>query len=232
MKKYHGFVFDADNTLFDFHRAERSALFETLQAVPGFIYSEQAYIIYRRINDTLWRALEKGEQDIESLKQLRFRRFLQSLDLEGDPARLSVEYLARLSEKDFLLPHALEVLEILSRKASLLLLTNGLAQVQRGRIVRAGVEIFFEDIIISEEVGLAKPDPSIFMLAVDSLKLPPYEILSVGDNPFSDIGGAQQAGLDTCLFLDPLRKPTGDDPQPDYMINDLRELTAFAADTN
>lgn len=232
MKKYHGFILDADNTLFDFHRAERSALFETLQNLPGFIYSEQAYTVYRRINETLWSALEKGEVDRESLKQVRFQRFLQSLDLEGDPQLLARDYLTRLSRKDFLLPHALEVLEALSRKASLLLLTNGLAEVQRGRIARAGLEIFFADIIISEEVGFAKPDPRIFMLAIDSLKLPAYEILSVGDNPVSDIGGSQQAGLDTCLFLDPLRRPAAGDPRPDYMINNLWELIGFAADTN
>jgi len=232
MKKYHGFVLDADNTLFDFHRAERSALFETLSVLPGFIYSEQAYAEYHRINEILWRAFENGEVDQENLKQMRFRRLLESLELAGDPRRLASDYLTRLSRKDFLLPHALEVLETLSRKASLLLLTNGLAEVQRGRIARAGVEIFFEAIIISEEVGLAKPDPRIFLLAVEKLRLPAYEILCVGDNPVSDIGGAQQAGLDTCLFMDPLRSFGSGDPEPDYMITDLRELINFAAESN
>jgi 2-haloacid dehalogenase len=232
MKKYHGFILDADNTLFDFHRAERSALFETLQALPGFIYSEQVYAAYHRINEILWRAFENAELDQESLKQVRFHRLLESLGIEGDARQLSRDYLIRLSRKDFLLPHALEVLEALSRKASLLLLTNGLAEVQRGRIARAGVEIFFADIIISEEVGLAKPDPRIFMLAVARLRLPAYAILCVGDNPSSDIGGAKQAGLDTCLLMDPLRRPAVGDPEPDYMIYDLRELTAFAADTS
>ena len=182
---------------------------------------------YARINEQVWKELEEGCLDSEYLKIKRFKLLLDYLKLKEDPEKIASIYLDRLSRKDFLLPHALEVLEYLSRRASLALVTNGIARVQRGRIARAGIEIFFQHIIISEEIGISKPDPDIFLIAIKRLHLPHHEILCVGDSPSSDIRGGNQAGVDTCWFMYPLRGYPPEEPEPTYMISDLRELLTF-----
>ena len=230
MKKYHGFLFDADNTIFDFTRAERDALYETLgnafkEEIPEVVYED-----YLRINTRLWNDFEEGHTSREVLKVKRFELLLESLKIDADPAGLAEHYLDRLSTKDYLLPNALEVLEHLSKRALLLLISNGIARVQRRRIARAGIELFFQDIIISEEVGVSKPDPEFFSLALKRLPLPIHDILCVGDSPSSDIRGGYQAGIDTCWFMYPPRAYPPEEPKPDYVAADLRELLRFSPD--
>ncbi len=191
-------------------------------------YPEEVFSTYARINEQVWKELEKGYLDREDLKIKRFKLLLDYLELKDDPGKIASLYLDRLSSKDYLLPHALEVLEYLSKRASLALVTNGLARVQRGRIAKAGIEIFFQHIIISEEIGISKPDPDIFLFAMKLLHLPQHEILCVGDSPSSDIRGGNQAGVDTCWFIYPLREYPLMEPEPTYMISDLRELLTFA----
>jgi len=149
---------------------------------------------------------------------------LQCLGLGEDPVRLSQLYLEQLSTAAYLLPHAQEALAFMSRRASLTLMSNGIASVQRGRIARSGIEIFFRDIIISEEVGLAKPDIAIFQLALSRLGLPAAEVLCVGDSPSSDIRGGFFAGLDTCWLADNAQPYPRDEPAPTLTIVDLRDL--------
>ena len=80
----------------------------------------------------------------------------------------------------------------------MLILAHLIGFVQRGRIARAEIEVFFTDILFSEDVGLYKPDPRFFLLACKRLKLPVYEILCIWDSPSADIRGAKLAGIDAC----------------------------------
>jgi 2-haloacid dehalogenase len=222
-----GYLLDADNTLFDFDRAEREALAETLAAVcpappPPGVFAE-----YHRINAGLWKRFEQGEVDQAGLRVERFLLLFRSLGLAGDPRRAAELFVEALAGKPFLLPHARGVLEALARRAPLALLTNGLAAVQRGRIRGAGIGGLFGCIVISEEVGLAKPDPGIFLLAVEGLGLQAPEVLCVGDNAASDIRGARRAGLACCWLAPGSARYPPEEPPPDYRISDLRELLSL-----
>jgi YjjG family noncanonical pyrimidine nucleotidase len=233
-KRYRGFLIDADSTLFDFPRAERDALFEALVDLPPSSRTEEVYAAYTRINARLWKLFEEGRIDQADLKQSRFRILLEEMGLKADPALLAELYMNRLGRKGYLLPGARDVLQNLSGRAALALLTNGLASVQRGRVGQAGIEPFFRTIVISEEVGLAKPDPRIFRLAVERLGIPAAGILCVGDSPSTDIRGGHMAGLDTCWYHPPeARYPPADryppaEPPPTYRIGRLEELLRFA----
>ena len=59
---------------------------------------------------------------------------------------------------------------------------------------------FFEFVIVSAVVGLAKPDPAIFDLAVQRSGCQPDELLYVGDSPAADIAGSRAAGWDSVLI--------------------------------
>jgi len=229
MKRYKGFLFDADNTLFDYDRAETEALTATLgEALPG-VPREKALASYHQINDGFWRRFEQGAVTLEELKTGRFQALLESLGRDGDAAAVSSRYLAELSQRAYFLPHAREVIEHLSRTFPLALVTNGISVVQRGRMARSGIQDRFRALLISEELGFAKPDPRFFQAAVEAIAVPPGELLCVGDNPASDIDGARSAGIDACWYA-PRRQPwPGPRQPPSMVISDLREILDLAS---
>jgi len=228
MKTYGGFLLDADNTLFDYDRCESEAFRETVAAALPGIPSETAHAAYRKINAEYWGRFEKAAIEPEELKVGRFRALLDFFGLRGEATRLSASYLAALSGKAHLLPHAREVMKELSRRARLCLITNGLTLVQRGRIGKSGLGRFFAAILISEELGLAKPDRRFFLKAVEAAALPASELLCVGDNPGADIQGAQKAGIAACWYNPRGTAWPGPGNPPEQVIGDLRELLRFA----
>ena len=173
MRSYSGFLFDADNTIFDYDRAEREALTETFQEAIPRADLEGALAHYRTINAGFWRRFEEGGVSLAELKPGRFRALLDALGAPGDPTAISDSYLGRLAEKAHMVPHAREVLEWLAARASLCLVTNGLSSVQQGRLRRAGIGGMFRALLISEEIGISKPDPAFFLRAAEALSLPP-----------------------------------------------------------
>ncbi len=246
-RKFYGFLIDADNTIFDFDRAEREAFYETLNliGISDTKLIEKLHSIYIKINDKIWKSLERGEIGWERLNVKRFEDFLQiALEtIENLPDKIphskatiintmAENYIDILSQKAYTIPHAVETLAYLSSRADLILGTNGIAKVQRNRIAKAGIEIFFKEIIISEEIGVSKPNPGFFNLAIKKLDLPKSEILCVGDSITSDIIGGSKAGLSTCLFLKDTNHSILNTPETnetyDYTIEDIRELKDFA----
>ncbi len=240
-RRYSGFILDADNTVFDFSACERRALEQTFGLSLGGAASSgrhrsaapaagnALYQAYRRINHEVWRELERGSIDQDTLRVKRFQMLLQELGRRGDPRQLSERYLEHFARKAYLMPHAAEVLSELSRRVPLVLLSNGIASVQRSRLGISGLQPLFRDILISEEVGLSKPDPRIFHLALQRLGRSRRQVLCVGDSPTADIAGARGAGLDSCWFAYPGMSYPHDQPQPDYVIADLRALLEMAA---
>jgi YjjG family noncanonical pyrimidine nucleotidase len=231
MKIFRGFLLDADNTFLDYDRAEREAFLEAVAPALAGVPPGEAHAAYCRINAEHWARFERRAITAGELKVGRFRALLESFGLRSDDAAaaaLSTRYLAALSGKAFFLPHAREVLEELSRRAALCLITNGLTLVQKGRIRKAGIGPFFRAVLISEELGLAKPDPRFFLRAAEASGLPPAELLCVGDNPSADIGGARAAGIAGCWY-NPAGAPwPGPGDPPERIIADLRELLELA----
>ena len=200
MQRYQWLLFDADGTLFDFERAEAVALrrvFELMRVafVPDYL------IEYQRINQVLWRDVEKGEIKPSFVKTRRFELLLQSLNLAHRPETFSATYLDCLAECSELLEDAAEVLQTLRRKYRMAILTNGLQVVQRGRLARSVIRHHIAEIIISEEIGFSKPAKEFFEIAVARLGKPsPREVLMIGDGWNSDIVGAHQFGIDACWY--------------------------------
>ena len=229
MKRYRGFLFDADNTLFDYDRAEGEALTVTLSAALPEVPLRTALAAYHEINAGFWRRFEQGSTSLAELKPGRFRALLQSLGRDGDPQAISSRYLQELSARAYFLPHAKEVVEELSRSFPLALVTNGIGMVQRGRLAKSGVAGCFRAVIISEELGLAKPDPRFFQAAREAISLPANELLCIGDNPISDIEGARAAGIDACWYAPNGQRWPGPGDPPSLVIRDLREILPLAS---
>jgi len=106
-------------------------------------------------------------------------------------------------------------------------ITNGNERVQRAKLESIGLTQLFNPIVISEVVGMSKPDPAIFRLATSQLGIDPAETLYVGDNPTVDIVGAAAAGLQTAWFRNGQPWPEGIIPRADVDIDALPELLHF-----
>ncbi len=215
--------FDADGTLFDWDHAEVTAFgqaFADLGTPCGAEYLET----YRRINRDLWAAMERHEISPGDLKERRFALLAEELALECSPAHLSAAYVARLCERAELIDGALEVLDSLRARCRFAIVTNGLGAVQHSRISRSALRGHFAGVIVSEEVGAAKPAAAFFDAAFERLGHPPKsDVLLIGDSLSSDIRGGAGYGLDTCWF-NPGGEPRPGDLEITYEIADLREL--------
>jgi 2-haloacid dehalogenase len=221
--KYDWVFFDADGTLFDYHAGEAAALRGAFEmcALP---FDPAMGQIYSDINAAIWREYERGEIIQERLRTERFNRLFERLGLVADPVEFSREYLLILGTQTALLDGAEPVIRGLYGRLGLLLLTNGLADVQRPRFAASPIGGCFSEIVISEEVGLAKPDPAIFDLAFDRIGRPPKDrVLMIGDNLGSDILGGVNFGIDTC-WVNPEETPNGHGVEPTYEIRELREI--------
>lgn len=230
MARYTVLLLDADGTLFDYDRAESYAL-ETTFARFGVPYdADRDLPVYRRINAEMWRAFERGEIDPATLSVERFRRVLDALGASGrtDPAELAERYLGHLAEGSFLIPGALEVVAELAGRARIVVVTNGLSRVQRSRFAGSGLAEHVEHLVISDEIGVQKPEPGVFDAALAPFDgVPREEVLMVGDSLTSDIAGGVRYGIATCWYNPGGRENPRGGPVPTHEIGGLEELPSL-----
>lgn len=117
MKKHYEYLlFDADDTLFDYNKSENEALRKTFEDA-GLSYKSLYMEVYRGINSQIWKDCEEGKISIEELKSERFRRTFAKLGIENDPQSFGYNYLVNLSNTNYLLEGAVEVVEKISNYA-------------------------------------------------------------------------------------------------------------------
>jgi len=197
---YKWLLFDVDDTLFDFDQAELVALQKTFKEFE-LPYQEAHLEEYHQINDQLWRDLERGKISQEKLKVRRFELFLETLNILTDPILVSRGYMKHLAASSDLWEGAEQLIETLAPQFQLAIITNGIAEVQHPRLQHSTIGKYFAEVIISEEVGAAKPDPKIFDAAFRKMGQPQKsDVLIIGDSLTSDIQGGINYGIDTCWF--------------------------------
>jgi 2-haloacid dehalogenase len=221
--KYEWLLFDADGTLFDYEKAEATSLESTLEEF-GITYEPGYRDTYRRINAAIWGQFEQGRISQERLRTKRFELLFAALQVEGDAEAFSARYLRNLAEGSELMEGAEEVVRALEGQVGLMIITNGLADVQRPRFARSAIGDCFADLVISEEVEAAKPNGKIFDIAFEKMRFPrKEEVLIVGDSLSSDIKGGNTYGIDTCWF-NPRREHSSEEIEPTFEIAALDEL--------
>ena len=221
--KYKWLLFDADGTLFDYDKAERHALGGTFAAL-GLEYEARYAEVYRRINGEIWLDFENGRITQERLRTRRFELLFDAIGVECDPGEFSSRYLANLALGTDLIAGAEKAVESLHGRVGLVLITNGLADVQRPRFAGSAVGQYFSEVVISEEVGSAKPAQAIFDVAFSRMGFPnKRDVLIVGDSLSSDIKGGSDYGIDTCWF-NPEGKRNDSAVVPQYEIDELKDL--------
>lgn len=205
MKKYNTLFIDLDDTLFDFTAASREAFRETYELLGYECFFEsfdQFLRIYEPRNKELWQEYNAGRISKEQLNKMRYNYPLEAV---GHPdenlgTRFCVEALGRIPHKNMLLPGALELLDYLSVKYELFILSNGFVELQSKKMATTGLTKYFKRLILSEEIGINKPDPALFEYALKVSGAQKSSTLMIGDAFESDILGAANAGLDQ-MFL-------------------------------
>ena len=193
-------LFDADETIFDFLRAEKTAL-KLAFGDCNIPFKEEYVPVYSKMNADLWRRLERKEITKPELLNMRFANFYEAMGFEGNPDEMRTSYQKRLGEQCFLLPGAFELLENLSKTHKLYLITNGLKTTQSSRLSRSGILPFLSGVFISEEVGFEKPDRRYFEKVKEAIPgFKEEEALVIGDSLTSDILGGNNAGIRTVWF--------------------------------
>ena len=222
--KYNWIFFDADDTLFDFKRSAHHAMSVTIDHFD-INPPEDYYTTYKSINAEAWAAFERNEITAQELRFVRFDRFLKAIGEYRDPLEMNSHYLQQLSQTDFMITGARELMEeLMEKKYRLCLITNGLKEVQRPRIAKAAVGHYFEEIVVSDEIGVSKPHAGFFEYAFSEIGHPAKEeVIVVGDSLNSDIQGGNNFGLDTCWF-NPNAQYNMTRHQPTYEINHLEQL--------
>ena len=217
---------DLDDTILDFHKAERIAISKTIREF-GVEPTEEVLRRYHLINKWHWEQLELGKLTRAEVLENRFCVLFQELGVEADRALCARVYEHNLSQGHYFLPGAEEAVDRLSKKYRLFLASNGTASVQKGRMTSANLYRFFEKVFVSQELGYNKPSLEYFEAAF--AQIPGFDkrkCLMVGDSLTSDIRGGANAGIKTC-WVNPEGVPHREDIRPDYEIQYLHQLEAL-----
>ena len=218
-------LLDLDDTILDFHKAERIALSKTFRAF-GLEPTEAVLNRYHEINKWHWEQLEKGKLTRAQVLEGRFVQLFRELGLEVDANQCMKSYEHNLSVGHYFLPGAEEAVKRLHEKYRLFLVSNGTAVVQQGRLTSAGLYPWFEKVFVSQEVGFNKPDKAFFDRCFARIPgFDPSKALMVGDSLTSDIQGGINAGVRT-VWVNPAHKSAGK-IRPDYEIEALSQLEAL-----
>lgn len=218
---------DLDDTILDFHKAERIAVRKAI-ALYGVEPTDEICERYSQINKMHWELLEQGKITREEVLQNRFRTLFAELGKPVDKAAVAKSYEGFLSMGHYYLPGAEETVKRrLYGHYRLFLASNGTASVQHGRLTSAGLYPYFEQVFISQEIGFNKPSKAYFDGCF--ARIPDFDLekcLMVGDSLTSDIQGGINAGIRTC-WVNAQGKQPPEHIRPDYEIRSLAELPAL-----
>lgn len=222
-KKYEWLLLDLDNTLLDFSASSKLAFRDLVMhfEIPG--ETNELYAKYSPINAKYWNYFEKQKVDASTLRNGRFKDFLDVLDVSRNASEMASKYLEFLIEHSFWLPNAEKTLKDLSGNYNLAIVTNGLREAQHARLEKHDMKKYFDHIFISEELGYSKPHDGFFKQVHETIESPKKDrVLIIGDNPKSDIKGGRDFNYDTCWFN--YKQERGKRVNATMRINEWRDL--------
>lgn len=194
------FLLDIDETLFDFPREEREALWRTLKK-RGIEPTGEKLARYHAINESYWKKLERGEITRARLVVERFEVFLREYGRADSPEEFSREYFSELASGGCFYPGAEAFVKALKGRGRIFLVTNGATFTQTHRIAASGLGTYADGVFISETIGINKPSEAY--AAFVEAHIEGYErsrAVWVGDSLTSDAPCAASRGIDFILY--------------------------------
>jgi 2-haloacid dehalogenase len=228
--KYKWLLFDADATLFDFDKAELFALKKTLKYFK-LNYFSLFHNRFKKINNKLFSNLEQGLITSNELKTKRFELLFSEFNINLDVYTFSKIYLSNLSKGTMLIPETIETIRTLHSEFKMFIITNGFSEVQRSRFNNSDLYQYFVDILISDEIGVAKPAKEFFDYVFKIIGEPnKSDIMIIGDSLTSDMAGGINFGVDTCWF-NPNQNDNKNKLNISFEISNMHELLKIVKNT-
>jgi YjjG family noncanonical pyrimidine nucleotidase len=224
--KYQWILFDADETLFHF---DAFAGLQRMFSGYGVNFSKEQFIEYQLVNKPLWVQYQDNEITAQQLQEIRFEYWAKKVGIA--PKAMNTAFMMAMAEICAPLDGARELLDsLLANNVKMGIITNGFTELQKIRLEKTEFSHYFELIVISEQVGVAKPDKRIFEHTFSMMgEVELSSILMVGDNPDSDVLGGMNAGIDTC-WLNASLQACPDGVKPTYTIKTLNDLQVLLDD--
>lgn len=195
--------FDLDHTLWDFDRNSGLAFQRVFQRHKIELPLSDFLREYEPINLAYWKEYREERITKEELRRGRLTETFDIFKLKYPLAfidSLSTCYIEELPGDNHLFKGTVEILDYLSEKYQLHIITNGFAEVQDLKLRNSGIKEYFRSITTSEDLGLKKPHPSVFNTAMRKASTVPQRSIMIGDSFEADIVGAQNAGMHTLFF--------------------------------
>ena len=206
-------LFDLDDTLFDHRYSSQSAL-ATLYARYACLQQKslaELNDLHKDLLEHYHRELLAGRHTLDSARHERFRQLFACYGeqlAEEETAAASECYRTVFMANRQLMAGAGQLLAYLRTRVRIGIVTNNMRDEQTAKLAHLGITELIDELITSEEVGLAKPDPGIFVAALQRLHSTPAESVMVGDSWAADVLGATQLGIRTIwLNREPLACP-------------------------
>ncbi|MDD0823201.1 pyrimidine 5'-nucleotidase [Mannheimia sp. AT1] len=217
--KYQWVLFDADETLFSFN----SYLgLKAMLARYQIDFTEQDYQEFQAINKPLWVAYQNNEITAQDIQIRRFAKLSAQTGVE--PLQLNQELMAEMALVSKPLEGVIDMLNALYGKVKMGIITNGFTELQQKRLENTKTSHFFEIVVISEQIGAAKPDRQVFDYAFALMdEFDRTKVLMVGDTLASDVLGGNNAGIDTC-WINTSKQENNTAIKPTYEIHTIKQL--------
>jgi len=197
---------DLDRTLWDFEKnstAELTYLFTKYQLQQKGISLVDEFIkIYKNINDQCWALYRENKLSKQELRSVRFLKTLDYFGIANDELaeNIGLDYIANSPKRTALIEGCLELLDYLTPKYELHIITNGFEEVQHEKLLNSQINSYFNQIITSEAAGCKKPKTEIFNYALKNAGAQRAESVMIGDDLNTDIKGAVDFKMNAIYF--------------------------------
>ena len=221
---YKFILFDLDHTLLDFDTAEDVALTQLLKEEG--VEDIQAYKdYYVPMNKALWKYLEQKKITKQELVNTRFSRLFAHFGIEKDGVYLAERYQFYLAQQGQVFSGAMELLDsLIDRGYELYAATNGITNIQTGRLAQSGLAPYFNQVFISEQLQTQKPDALFYeKIGQQIAGFDKEKTLMIGDSLTADIQGGNNAGIDT-IWYNPHHLENKTQAQPTYEVESYQAL--------
>ncbi|MDD3239986.1 MAG: YjjG family noncanonical pyrimidine nucleotidase [Lachnospira sp.] len=218
-------LWDIDGTLLDFLQAEKAGIRSCFEKFELGECTDDMLNTYSAINERYWKMLEQGMMTKPEILIGRFIEFFREYQLDTSVAEaFNAEYQVRLGDTICFHEHALETLKSFKGNVRQYAVTNGTKIAQMRKLQKSGMNDIFDDVFISEDIGIEKPNKSFFDGVFSKIgQYDKSEMIIVGDSLTSDIQGGINAEIKTCWF-NPNRKENTSGITPDYEIEDIAQI--------
>ncbi|HYT74441.1 MAG TPA: HAD-IA family hydrolase [Vicinamibacterales bacterium] len=207
-------LFDLDDTLFDHHRSARAALAEVHRRHGGATDFDDFERHHIRFLEEMHIEVLAGRVELNEARRERFRRVFRALGValpESEVDGVASAYRTGYMSARTAMEGAADLLTAVRTHARVGIVSNNLFEEQRDKLEYCGLSQLVDALVVSEEAGIAKPDPAIFHIALERLGVSALDAVMIGDSWSADVVGATRAGI-RAIWFNPFRKPMPADP--------------------